>query len=81
MAATLSALTIRTNVAADIAAVAAEARLAALHVAYLSYDTHLLRAGYDVRAVQTLLGHVDVHGTMAYTQLLPQGGGGVESIG
>ncbi|XAH25014.1 tyrosine-type recombinase/integrase [Xylophilus sp. GW821-FHT01B05] len=44
-----------------------------------SFATHLLQAGYDVRAVQTLLGHVDVHSTMVYAQLLPQSGQGVRS--
>ncbi|XAH25018.1 integron integrase [Xylophilus sp. GW821-FHT01B05] len=44
-----------------------------------SFATHLLQAGYDVRAVQALLGHVDVHSTMVYTQLLPQGEQGVRS--
>ncbi len=40
---------------------------------------HLPEGGYDIRAVQELLGHSDVSTTMIYMHVLNKGGKGVTS--
>jgi len=54
-------------------------RQATLHSLRHSSANELIRDGYDIRAVQELLGHKDLSATMIRTHVLNRGGRGVHS--
>lgn len=55
------------------------AKQATCHSMRHSFATHLLEAGYNIRKVQKLLGHVDLRTTMQYTHLVGSEVDGVTS--
>jgi integron integrase len=63
----------------DVVLAARLSKRVSCHALRHSFATHLLRAGYDIRTVQELLGHKDVRTTMIDTHVLEVGAMGVRS--